>query len=156
LRGARVDNKGEVYEVLSNVQTINVGAESFNKLTVQQNPDGTYSVEVEDGINLLSLETWHTKIDSIPDNVFIRNPSQRKNALKEKFEEVFEELEEAQEEMEEGEADEAEEHYREAAEKLVNDILKKLDADGKADWVKEPTLINEVKSFIGFLNGTLT
>lgn len=39
-------------------------------------------------------QAWQTAIKNIPDNVFIRNPTQRKNALKEKFEEVFEVLEE--------------------------------------------------------------
>lgn len=114
---------------------------------------------------MTGLEAWHAAIDNIPDNLFIKNPFQRKNALKEKFEEVFEEISEAQEELAEGsesdDADESEdeeeddeeivEAYEDAIEKLEHDILKKLDGDGKADWVREPTLVDELRAFIGML-----
>jgi hypothetical protein len=42
-------------------------------------------------------------------------------------------------------------NYNGAIEKLTNDILKKLDADGRADWVNEPTLLGEIKALIGIL-----
>ena len=32
---------------------------------------------------------------------------------------------------------------------MTDDILEKLDTNGKADWVREPVLIDELKAFIG-------
>lgn len=34
---------------------------------------------------------------------------------------------------------------------MIDDILKKLDADGRADWVREPVLVDELQAFIGRL-----
>jgi hypothetical protein len=147
----RTDNARNDYTSPIVGQSIPPGAEIFHDFRVVQNPDGTYSVSARQGMNLLDLAAWHAAVDNIPDNVFVKNPSQRKNALKEKLEEVFEELEEAQEEILENDIDGAKEHYMEAAEKLANDILKKLDADGKADWVREPVLVDEINAFIGLL-----
>ena len=41
--------------------------------------------------------------------------------------------------------------FKGAINKLTNDILKKLDADGKADWVKQPVLASELGALIGYL-----
>jgi len=80
-------------------------------------------------MDILSLEAWRAAVDDIPDNLFINNPRQRKNALKDKLGAVFKMLEEN--------------NYNGAINKLTNDILKKLDADGKADWVKQPVLVDD-------------
>lgn len=32
--------------------------------------------------------------------------------------------------------------------KLMDEISEKLNADGKADWVREPALVNELRAFI--------
>jgi hypothetical protein len=85
----------------------------------------------------LSLDAWQAAIDNLPDNVFIINPRQRKNALKNKFEAVFNMLNAS--------------NYGGAVEKLTNDILKKLDANGKTDWVKQPTLVEGIMAFVGIL-----
>jgi len=53
--------------------------------------------------------------------------------------------------LRENKIEKAKELYWEAAQKLEHDILKKLDADGKADWVTEPALVDEISAFIGLL-----
>jgi hypothetical protein len=44
-----------------------------------------------------------------------------------------------------------ENNYNGAINKLTNDVLKKLDADGQADWTKQPVLVDEISAFIGVL-----
>lgn len=85
----------------------------------------------------MSLEAWQAAIDNIPDNFFIQNSTQRKQALKNKLGAVFSML--------------SENNYNGAVEKLTNDILKKLDADGQADWVKQPALVDELSALVGML-----
>jgi len=36
-------------------------------------------------------------------------------------------------------------------ETLEQDILEKLDADGKADWVKQPVLMSEIRALVALL-----
>ncbi len=205
---SRSDENGVTYISPLVNQAIAPGEEIFHDFEPVQNSDGSYSVEVEHGMNLTSLNEWYNAIDNIPVNVFIKNPAQRKNALKEKFEEVFEALEDTKESQErwgddadewdskenresgegrrkcddreegrgggrypgkdlreDGDGDrgrnkkdceddkhgEFAESYREAIEKIEHDILEKLDADGEADWTKEPVLIKEIKAFISLL-----
>jgi len=112
-------------------------AEVFVDFAVAQNPDGTYSVKTEPGLNLLGLQAWQVAIDNIPDEVFINRSANRERALKNKFGAVFKMFEAN--------------NYRGAINKLEKDILEKLDADGRADWVKQPVLVNEIKAFIGLL-----
>ncbi len=45
-----------------------------------------------------------------------------------------------------------ENNYGGAVEKLTNDLLKKLDADENADWVKQQVLVSEIKALIGIIN----
>lgn len=86
---------------------------------------------------MISLDDWQAAIDNIEDNVFINQPANRKQAFKNKFGAVFNMLNAG--------------NYDGAVEKLADDILKKLDADGEADWVREPALIDELGAFIGML-----
>lgn len=88
-------------------------------------------------MNLPSFESWRSAIDNLPNSIFITQPVNRKNALKNKFDAVFSVI--------------GENNYAEAIDKLTNYILKKLDADGKADWVKQPALVDELNAFIAFL-----
>jgi len=118
-------------------QIVPAGVETFHAFEVTKMPDGTYSVTVQPGTYLFDLKVWQAAIDNIPDNIFIKNPHRRKNALKEKFQAVFKMLEE--------------DNHKGAIEKLGHDILEKLNADGKADWVCEPVLVNEIKALISRL-----
>jgi hypothetical protein len=138
------------YLSLSEGDEIAPGKELLSSYELRSLPDGTYEIRIKKAMDFLSLEAWHAAIDNIPDEVFINNPKQRKNALKEKFEDVFEGIKQA-ETLEEENVEEAREKYLEAIEKLEHDILKKLDADAKADWVKKPVLVYEIKAFIGCL-----
>jgi M6 family metalloprotease-like protein len=114
------------------------GAEVFVGFSITQNPDGTYSVETKPGMDLLSLDVWQAEIDNIPDDVFINQPTNRKQTLKSKFNAVFNMWDVN--------------NYPGMVRKLTNDILEKLDADGDADWVEEPILVNPIKAFIAILN----
>jgi M6 family metalloprotease-like protein len=118
-------------------QVIPPGAEVFHRVEIKRLPDGKYSVEVKPGMNLLSLEAWHAAIDNIPNSLFINNPAQRKNALKNKLRAVFNQV--------------AENNYLEAIDKVTNDVFEKLDADGKADWTMQPALVEELKAFLAIL-----
>ncbi len=137
LRGAYVDNMGNVYESLSDVQTIKVGAEVFNRLDITKTPDNTYSIEILDGFDILDLNAWQSAIENKSDNVFIKNKNQYKTSLKNKFDATFKMIDENS--------------YNGAVEKLTNDILEKLNANGKADWTSEPVLVKEINALVGFL-----
>jgi len=113
------------------------GEEIAIPYAISLQPDGTYSVKIEPGINMSSLEALCETIESIPDEFFINQPSNRKTALRNKMRAVFNKL--------------AENDYQGAIDKLQDDILERLDADGKADWVKRPVLVYELKAFIGYL-----
>jgi len=128
------DNEGSDFFSAEASEVAYVGTEMFHSFETTQEPDGTYSVGVKQGMNLLSLEAWQTAIDNIPNYVFIKNPRQQKQALKSKFSAVFNTI--------------GENNYAEAIDKLNNDILKKLDADGRADWVREPALVDEITAFV--------
>lgn len=121
-------------------QVIRPGAEAFHVFQVLR-VDNVYSVEVRPGMDLMSLEAWHAAIDNIPNNLFVNNPKQRKNTLKNKFGAVFNML--------------CENDYEEAIGKLMDDILKKLNADGKADWVRQPVLVQETKALVAKLRHDL-
>jgi M6 family metalloprotease-like protein len=118
-------------------QIVYPGAEAFHAFEITRRPDGTYSVKIADGMDILSLEAWYEAIDGISDDLFVNNARQRKNALKNKFEALFKQIDEKD--------------YEEAIDKLTDDILKKLDANGKADWVRRPTIVQEVKALIAKL-----
>jgi len=149
---------------------ISPGAEIFYDFQTVQNPDGTYSVDVKQGMDLFSLKTWQVAIDNIPNELFI-TPGRRhgrldnwwaglkKQELKQKFKTVFRILEENRfgpilrrlglERRAENWIEYI--RYKLAIRKLENDILEKLNADGRADWTREPVLVDELKAFIAYL-----
>lgn len=86
---------------------------------------------------MLSFESWRSAIDNLPNSIFITQPVNRKNALKNKFGALFSII--------------GENNYAEAIDKLTNDILKKLDADGRGYWVRQPALVGEINSLMGIL-----
>ena len=181
IRISYTDEQGNYYSSPVVAQAIEPGAEVCHDFDVTQNPDGTYFVEVAEGMNLLSLEAWCAAVDNIPNELFIR-PSRfehlgrlerpyrseclenrwaelRKQELKLKFRTVFRILEENRFEsiIERLGFDNRAKawieylRYRLAIWKLEHDILEKLDGDGRADWTSEPVLVDEVKAFIGYL-----
>jgi hypothetical protein len=117
-------------------QIIRPGAEAFHSFKITR-IENRYLVEVQSGMDLTNLEEWRSKIKDIPDDLFKNRPTNRREALVNKFEAIFKML--------------LENNYQGTIEKLQNDVLEKLDADGEADWVKRPVLVNEIKAFIGFL-----
>jgi M6 family metalloprotease-like protein len=117
-------------------QIIRPGAEAFHSFKITR-IENRYLVEVQSGMDLTNLEEWRSKIKDIPDDLFKNRPTNRREALVNKFEAIFKML--------------LENNYQGTIEKLQNDVLEKLDADGEADWVKQPVLVNEIKAFIGFL-----
>jgi hypothetical protein len=161
------------YKSLIVEQEIKPGTELFHSFSAIQNPDGTYSIEVTDGMDVLSLEAWRSAIDNIPNELFIepwRRSSRlgrlenmwarlRKQALKLKFSAVFRILEGGRFESICGRAGFVGRprpwieyiRYKLAIWKLEHDILEKLDADGRADWVREPVLVDEIKALISVL-----
>jgi len=138
--GLQVKVSGEnqlEYLSLSEGDGIPPGKEMLNVFEVRQLPDGTYKIEIKKAMDFLSLEAWFKAIDEIPDNLFIGQASNRKHALKNKFRAVFKMMEEN--------------NLKGAIQKLECDVLEKLDADGKADWVKEPVLVHETRALVGRL-----
>jgi M6 family metalloprotease-like protein len=117
-------------------QMILPGAEVFHGFEVTW-IDKDYRVEVKRGMNLIDLETWRVAVLGIPDHLFVNRPLNRKEALINKFEAVFKML--------------REKNYKGAIEKLEKDILEKLNADGKADWVHRPVLVNEIRALVSML-----
>jgi len=81
-----------------------------------------------------SIKNIHDYIQGLLDNVFKNNPNQRKNALKNKLEEVFVKIENNE--------------YQEAINKLRNDIRAKTDGsiDGnlKDDWITDSVAQKEI------------
>jgi len=81
-----------------------------------------------------SIKNIHYYIQGLLDNVFKNNPNQRKNALKNKLEEVFVKIENNE--------------YQEAINKLRNDIRAKTDGsiDGnlKDDWITDSVAQKEI------------
>ena len=116
------------------------GMQAFHIHKIVQMPDGTYSTSVELGKYPYDPAVWQVMIDNIPDYLFFKQPMNQKRALKNKFEAVFKML---------GEND-----YKGAIEKLEQDILQKLDADGRADWVKQPVLVGEIRALVALLRYT--
>ncbi len=102
-----------------------------NDFNVSKNTDGTYAVDVKQGMDVFSPNAWTAAIDNVPDNIFTRNPAQHKTSLKNKFNAIFKMIKENE--------------FTAAIDKLSNDILKKLDFDGQADWVKQPVLVDEIR-----------
>lgn len=86
---------------------IGPGEEIFHRVMVARE-NGTISVKLGPGMNLFSLEAWRNSIENIPDDVFINNPERRKNALRKKFEAVFEQISKAKEESKDNDNDEVE------------------------------------------------
>lgn len=100
-----------------------------------------YPLVISPPMNVLSLEAWYQAIDSIPDEVFVNQAANRKQALKNKLTAVFNKI--------------AENDYQGAINQLKNDVLEKLNADGKADWVLKPTLVDEIQRLIDYLKSKL-
>jgi hypothetical protein len=84
-------------------------------------------------------------IQNLPDNYFDKNADQRKKTFKNKFDSV-------QKLIDAG-------NYQEAIDKLTNDIRKKIDGNGKNDWVIDPTaqaiLTAYIDSMIEYLAGLI-
>jgi hypothetical protein len=134
----KVSGENQVeYRSLSEGDGIPPGKEMLNVFEVRQLPDGTYKIEIKKAMDFLSFEAWLKAIGEIPDNVFIGQAPNRRHALENKFRAVFKMIEEN--------------NLKGAIQKLEHDILEKLDADGKADWVKEPVLVHETRALIGRL-----
>jgi parallel beta-helix repeat protein len=100
-----------------------------------------YPLVISPPMNVLSLEAWYQAIDSIPEELFVNQPANRKQALKNKLTAVFNKI--------------AENEYQSAINQLKNDVLEKLNADGKADWVSKPALVTEVQRLIDYLKSKL-
>lgn len=118
-------------------QIVPAGMETFHAIRVTQMPDGTYSVTVEPGMYLFDTGVWDIIIDNIPDDLFLNQGANRKGALKNKLDATLKMV--------------AENNHMGAMQKLEQDILEKLDADGKADWTREPVLIREIQALISRL-----
>jgi len=117
--------------------TIAPGAEVFHLVEIRLMPDDNYQLEIREGLDLMSLEAWEAAVDNIPDELFINNPSQRKGALKNKLRAIFAKVKKK--------------NYHGVINQIQNDLLKKLNADGKADWVKEPVLVEELGALTAML-----
>lgn len=90
------------------------------------------------GITEEIIKNLNDYIQNLPDNAFKNNPRQRKNALKNKLEEVFIKIENKE--------------YQEAIQKLQNDIRAKADGtvggDPKDDWIIDTKAQNEICTMI--------
>ena len=84
------------------------------------------------------FEAIYDVIQSLPDNVFINNAEQRKNAFSEKFDEVFALIDAGE--------------YEEAIDKLQNDIRAKCDGslggNPDNDWITDPEAQQQVCAMI--------
>lgn len=93
-----------------------------------------------------SIKNLNDYIQSLPDSAFKNNPKQRKNALKNKIEEVFTKIESQE--------------YQDAINKLRNDIRAKVDGNEKAkNWIisqdAQEQICDVVDSLISFLRSLL-
>jgi len=103
----------------------------------------------EFGIAEKIIKDINDYIQGLPDKAFKNNPQQRKNALKNKLEEVFIKIENRE--------------YQEAIQKLQNDIKAKADGavggNPKDDWIINPTtqkdICEMIDDFIVHLQGLL-
>jgi len=93
-----------------------------------------------------NIKELNDYIQNLPESAFKNNPNQRKNALKNKIEEVFVKIENHE--------------YSEAINKLQNDIRAKADGDRTAeDWVinseAQKEICKMIDELIAFLRGLL-
>jgi len=87
---------------------------------------------MENGANLFLLSDY---IQTRPNEAFKDNSQQRKNALRNKLEEVFAKIENRE--------------YQDAVNKLQNDIRTKADGDPTAeDWIISPTAQEQICDII--------
>lgn len=105
------------------------GSENSHKLILA---GALWAADFSNYINKISIVDDY--IQHLPDDAFERNPDQRKNAFSEKFEDVIELIDA--------------EEYKEATDKLKNDIRSKADGhvDGnlKNDWIIDPEAQKEI------------
>lgn len=56
------------------------GRELFHRVDLIILPDGTYSLQVKEGFDILDLGSWHVAIENIPDDQWTVDPAQARES----------------------------------------------------------------------------